>query len=176
MNQSLLSHKLITANLAVISQLTDALYQLDDLRLTTRPKGEDKGTIGMHFRHVIEFYQELIRTMKADSVEQLCYDKRKRNLELETSSEGSIRVLEEIAINIQTYTSEDKPLIMQSVLTAGQPMVEFPTTFYRELHYVMEHAVHHMAIIKMLAEQMGISLDSNFGIAAATQDYRQKTA
>lgn len=170
------TQRLITANLAVISQLDEALHQLDDTCLTRKPNGSNEGTIGMHFRHIIEFYQEVMKFVQSNSDDTICYDKRARDLNLETSGQFSRTTLKTISQSLQQDTQEDKQLTLHSLIEVNQPMIELPTTLYRELHYAMEHAVHHMAIIKILAEQMDVSLASNFGIAVATQDYRQKAA
>ena len=177
MNQSILSQKLVSANLLIIKQLVEALNKLDALSFTRPPEGELGGTIGMHFRHVIEFYKELVKVIKADEVDSLlCYDNRQRDLKLETSIEDSIETLESLAMDLKSSPEADRVFTLRSLLEVGQPMVDLPTSLFRELQYVLEHSVHHMAIIKMLAEQMNVSLDSNFGVATATQDYHKKTA
>ncbi|HEX8061527.1 MAG TPA: hypothetical protein VF473_11360, partial [Cyclobacteriaceae bacterium] len=47
------------------------------------------------------------------------------------------------------------------------------TTYYRELVYNLEHAVHHMAVIKIAIRSTTlIDIPVDFGVAAATIKYR----
>ena len=53
--------------------------------------------------------------------------------------------------------------------------VEINTTLYRELQYNVEHAVHHMAIIKIaLINNFGdVEIPASFGIAHSTIKYQR---
>ena len=51
------------------------------------------------------------------------------------------------------------------------------SSFYRELSYNIEHAIHHMALLKVAVKQTltYISLPENFGVASSTIRYRAST-
>jgi hypothetical protein len=56
-------------------------------------------------------------------------------------------------------------------------MQKVPTNFLRELVYNIEHAVHHMALIRIGVREVAphITLPPDFGVAASTIRHQQKT-
>ena len=48
--------------------------------------------------------------------------------------------------------------------------IDFSSNFLRELGFVSHHSVHHMAIIKVLCQNHGVTLPINFGVAPSTQN------
>jgi hypothetical protein len=52
--------------------------------------------------------------------------------------------------------------------------VTISTNYFRELTYNIEHAIHHMAIMKIGVREIApyIPLDENFGVAVSTVRYR----
>ncbi|MCB0374777.1 MAG: hypothetical protein KDD04_02550 [Sinomicrobium sp.] len=160
----------ITAN---FQQLKDILYQLSDEQLSRKLPVLNYSTIGMHIRHIIEFYCCLMESRTTGRVD---YDSRKRDIELETRSRKCIAVLDDILDFIAT-NSQDFPINLKAdySLKKEDPII-LSTTFYRELLYNIEHTVHHMAIIKIGIGELNdaaIRIDENFGVAVST--IRNKT-
>ena len=60
----------------------------------------------------------------------------------------------------------------------GDEAVELTTSLKRELIYNIEHAVHHMAIIKIAIKESlpHIALPEDFGIAYSTIKYQKECA
>ena len=56
--------------------------------------------------------------------------------------------------------------------------ITIETNYYRELIYNIEHAVHHMAIMKIGIHEVApyISLPADFGVAASTIRYKKEEA
>ena len=44
------------------------------------------------------------------------------------------------------------------------------SNFWRELHFVTHHAVHHMATIKIICANFDLELPKDFGVAPSTQN------
>lgn len=147
----------------LIKQLTDDQYQyvLEVL---------SGSTIGQHTRHIIEFYNCLLSQKNKNYV---CYDERERNLELETSVHSAVVALNKISNDINLLT-EDMPLVLKGEFSGE--MNDFPSSLSRELLYTLEHAVHHMAIIKIafLTYLPSIEIPKSFGIAESTIKYREQ--
>jgi hypothetical protein len=59
-----------------------------------------------------------------------------------------------------------------------EEFVTIDTTFFRELAYNIEHAVHHMAIVKIGVREVApyITLDKDFGVAASTIRHKEAIA
>ena len=101
---------------------------------------------------------------------QINYDERQRNLELEKNPEQAIQAISEILSRINL---PNKNLIMHQ--TVGNVSLEIPTNFFRELLYNIEHCIHHQALIKVAFNEIKMShlLNKNFGIAPSTVQYRE---
>ena len=127
----------------------------------------DGATIGGHTRHIIEFLEILLNSYHTN---QINYDERQRNLELEENPEKAIEAIIRILSNINL---PNKNLILKQ--TVGNISLEIPTNFYRELLYNIEHCIHHQALIKVAFNEMKMShlLNENFGIAPSTIQYRE---
>ena len=153
----------------ICTQLSSLLKQLTDEQYEHTLEVFSGASIGQHTRHIIEFYQCLLAQKDKNYV---CYDERKRDIRLETSVEFSVDVLTSIANEINML-KEDKTLTLKGEL-AGE-MNEFPSSLSRELLYALEHAVHHMAIIKIgiLLNVPSVKIPTDFGVAESTIRYRK---
>jgi hypothetical protein len=127
----------------------------------------DGATIGGHTRHIIEFLEILLNSYHTN---QINYDERQRNLDLEKNPEQAIQAISEILSGINL---PNKNLIMHQ--TVGNVSLEIPTNFFRELLYNIEHCIHHQALIKVAFNEIKMShlLNKNFGIAPSTIQYRE---
>lgn len=127
----------------------------------------ESNSIGQHVRHVVEMLQCLLNGYEPGIVN---YDERKRDIRIETDKTFTAGILQEISINLQ---QPDKGLTLQQ--DGNYEAVH--TTFKRELLYNTEHAIHHMALIKVALREMGIDIkNENFGVAPATIRYKNAAA
>jgi hypothetical protein len=85
----------------------------------------DGSTIGGHTRHIIEFLEILRNSYHTN---QINYDERQRNPELEQNPEKAIEIISEILFSINL---PNKNLTMHH--TGGTISLEIPTNFFREL-------------------------------------------
>ena len=127
----------------------------------------DGATIGGHTRHIIEFLEILLNSYHTN---QINYDERQRNLDLEKNPEEAIQAISEILFSINL---PNKNLTMHQ--TVGTISLEIPTNFFRELLYNIEHCIHHQALIKVALNEMEANhlINKNFGIAPSTIQYRE---
>jgi len=61
------------------------------------------------------------------------------------------------------------------VLRGGEP-VSARSTVARELNYVVAHAIHHYALIAVIAGISGIRLPREFGVAPSTLNHLDRRA
>ncbi len=160
---------------ASATQLLDQLTQIIE-----ECKSEDfvkplpelsNSTVGQHLRHTLEFFLCLFDARVNGVVN---YDNRKHDRFIETDAKLAIRVIGDIRTFVAEQ-SEDFPISFEAnySLEAGE-VQKMPSSFYRELAYNIEHAIHHMALIKVAINQTldYIQLPENFGVASSTVRYQ----
>ena len=149
----------------ILQELIDSLNNMNDKDYTRPLAILSNATIGRHVRHSIEMYQGLLSGYNESIVS---YEKRKRDIVIESSVKHSVHCLGEILQEIQ---HEDKPIILHN---EGK---QYLSSYNRELLYCDEHSIHHMALIKIGLTELGnYSVKENFGIAPSTLQYRQSCA
>lgn len=151
----------------ILTEQQDLLKKISAKMYTQSIPSLDGSTIGGHTRHIIEFLEILLNSYHTN---QINYDERQRNLDLEKSPEKAIQAISEILSSINL---PNKNLIMHQ--TVGNVSLEIPTNFFRELLYNIEHCIHHQALIKVAFNEIKMShlLNKNFGIAPSTIQYRE---
>ena len=150
----------------VLVQLTRLLDELDDDQYRNPVRVLSDESIGAHVRHVIEFYNCLLKGLETGSVD---YDSRPRNILFETERSFAIETIQTIIRQIHAVQADRELHICLDLSLAGNP-IQLSTGFYRELAYNIEHAIHHMAIIRIAVESeyVKVVLQENFGIAYST--------
>lgn len=152
-----------------LEMLTDLLRQLPDQAYSQPCRMLSGSSIGHHTRHIAELYEELLNGYNSGAVS---YDNRKRNKQIENNCGLAAATLEDIAQQLQ---QPDKALLV-SYLLNEQP-VALASNYHREVMYNLEHAIHHMALIKVgLLELNGPEVPAAFGVAPATLQYRAQCA
>ncbi len=159
---------LITTNLNILNQLEIGLIPLTHAQYTDSVD-QKTSSIGKHMRHIIEFYQALFSVLQNPHNTGLCYDERQRDMRLEVSKEAALEELNTIREFILTLPMDDINIQLSSIIDTDKPMFTMNTTFQRELFYLLDHTIHHMALIKMLAEKLGVTLNQGFGLAQSTK-------
>lgn len=126
-----------------------------------------ESTIGQHTRHIIELYQCLI---DGYNTEEVCYDNRNRNKQIERDLDFAILQL----TNINNELSKpDKKLFVSYELNGNTFRLE--SNYYREVMYNLEHTIHHQALIKVAIQKLSnYVLSNSFGVAPSTLQYRNQ--
>lgn len=133
-------------------------------------------TLGMHLRHILEFYQCLFRALPG---RKLNYDLRQRNREMEVEKFKCELCLAQLISELEAQEADLTLDLTADYSGQGQGReVRITTTYYRELLYNVEHCVHHLAIIRigMKALNPHINLSEEMGVAASTLRNRKLCA
>jgi uncharacterized damage-inducible protein DinB len=159
-------------NRALLRQVEELLEQMDDQQLTT-PRGLlFGGTIGQHVRHILEYHMLLLRQHGAGRIN---YDLRERDRRIETEV-GHARATVAQCMDKLHLITEDRMLMMESELPDGGGPVAQRTSLLRELTYVADHCVHHLAMMRIVIEQElpMVMFPEELGVAAATRNHRAR--
>lgn len=156
----------------ILKQLITVSDELHDEEFRQPLDILSKNSIGKHIRHIIEFYDLMMVGNTSGSVD---YDKRSHDKVLEENRILAVEKMNALSQEIDSI-AEDKAIIM----TANYSLKEYDplkikTTLFRELQYNIEHAVHHMAIIKiaLINNFPAVAIPVNFGIAHSTIKYQR---
>ncbi|BGP29588.1 hypothetical protein JCM10296v2_001327 [Rhodotorula toruloides] len=175
-----------------LSQLEHLLQTsvVTDYHLTFTSKLSPGSTIGKHIRHLVDHYRLLLEGLKQSNASSsssssssqspllVDYDVRTRNQEAETSHAACLESVRILRDRIAQETGEGKSVDPERIvrLKATTPVqVEVGTTFARELWFASFHAVHHFALLRVIATgELGLDVAKDFGVAPSTLVHRQE--
>jgi|GEM_PF-102611 hypothetical protein len=156
----------------VFSQLSESLDLLTPEQYVFPCDNLSSSTLGQHVRHIIEMFQCLETGYISGVVN---YENRKRDRAIETDRKLAVTLLEEI---LSGLSKQDKALMLEvSYYEDASSTMQFPTNYYREIVYNLEHTIHHMALIRVgLKELMALDMPETYGVASATVKHRKACA
>ena len=143
--------------LAVLARCQEALQAVADSRLETS---------GPHLRHTIEHFTCLLDGVDAGMVD---YDARRRDAGLESSGEMLATALEGLCERLRGLNPArlGQPLRVRQ-MAAPREAVVVQSTIARELLFLSNHTIHHLALIQQDARHNGIVLDPKIALAFST--------
>jgi hypothetical protein len=160
--------RLVDANVQVLEQMCSTFQKLDDV-LWSRPTAGSSGLrIGAHVRHVLDFYSCLFAGLERGEID---YDARSRDRAIESSRPAAMRALQSVIDNLLALIPID-PEIAMDVRDEGTIL---RSTIGREMNSLLNHTIHHMALIAVALHSFGGPVEPDFGVAPATLRYHQRT-
>jgi hypothetical protein len=164
---------LTEACLNILSQLNDLVKQVEEKDFSRPSVALSNSTVGQHLRHTLEFFLCFESGYDKGLIN---YDKRAHDKLIESDKFIALATLSRISDFIQNLNS-NRPLQLEvGYDLAANDFVTIDTNAVRELVYNIEHAVHHMAIMKIGIREVApyVTLPFDFGIAASTIRYQQE--
>jgi hypothetical protein len=156
----------------IFVQLSWSLDRLSGYQFVQPCANLNNHSVGEHVRHIIEMFQCLELGYEGGVVD---YDARKRDRSIETNKELAVRLLPEICANLN---KPNKYLQLEASYDEhSSQSILLSTNYYREIAYNLEHAIHHMALIRIgIQEVSSLSLSEDFGVASSTIKHLRKCA
>jgi hypothetical protein len=159
----------------VLNQLKNSIEQLSEIEYKNPLPILNQSSIGMHVRHILEFYSCLFKGLELGVVN---YDNRERNLDLQ---EKKAKAIDTINMIIQTIGTLDESNSVDLEYCCdsddcNQGVICIKTNVGRELLYNLEHTIHHKAIIKIafVTIQKKELLPPNYGVAPSTIRHQEQ--
>jgi DinB family len=167
--------QLLLACRSILTQLEDVVKNIREEDFSKPSTALSQATIGQHLRHTIEFFICLESGFEKGTVN---YDKRTHDKMIERDRVIAGESLRRIAQFIATHRNDKMLMLEVAYETESENWVILDTNYWRELVYNIEHAVHHMAIMKIGIREVApyLSLPPDFGIAVSTLRYKGATA
>ena len=156
--------QLRTAVEVVFRQLATAISRLREDGYARPLQTLSQETVGRHTRHILEMFHCIEEGLLTGTVD---YESRKRDARIETDRDYA---LSELARIPSALADGDPDLRLEgSYLDGAEARISFRTNYRREVLYALEHAIHHMAILRIGLSELGLEgLPEGFGVASAT--------
>lgn len=144
---------------SIIEDLPDDLF--------TARSGRASGSIGEHVRHSLDHARALLSLSDA---EDLTYDARLRGTPVETSARIAAHAIRSTCSDLEALNSvpPDRPIRLYLIDEPGRSPSEVRSTLGREMAFVVQHTIHHCALIGLLLERRGVPIPARFGYAPST--------
>lgn len=154
-----------SAILAVVHQINHVLEQLEPHEYRRQLPEFEGNTLGQHFRHILEFFQCLEQGAHSGVVD---YAARERNLLYEDNPGLTATAFASFAEKLPSLN--DFGSVDVRAEFGGLERPTYSSTIGRELMFVYDHAIHHLAIIKigLLCHFPHIHSDQDLGVSPST--------
>lgn len=169
---------IINGNLEAIDQGLRLIDSLSDSEYVTVLAPYCQSSIGQHFRHVADLYQAITIPASAGIVD---YDRRRRGAAIENSRQiaidelttikGFMTALLENAESLAAAEDSCTLMVKTEVSIGSSNSVTIKSSLMRELVFAGSHAVHHYALISIIAKLQGVELEERLGVAPATATF-----
>jgi len=161
--------KLLNATINSLTQVVDSLMYLNGVQ---HPQAKDiyrSLNIGRHVRHIHDHFLAL---EKGRENQLINYNLRNRDSAIEKDLGYAIIAFNKLILNVRLLDNNDEKVEIISeidcTLTISQ---SFSSSFSRELLYLINHTIHHIAYIKLLLKSVNIDLPEHIGIAPSTASF-----
>lgn len=152
-------------NIRLLDQIDSLLNLLDQNVFTKKHAFINHSTVGQHTRHILEFYHCILQHFPSQRV---CYDDRKRSLDLEQSIILTKEAICHIKNGLSSLADDVSITFVASYSETHDNKESIPSSLKRELAYAMDHTVHHLAIIKIILNLEGLKMEEFLGVAPST--------
>lgn len=129
-------------------------------------------TLGEHTRHVIEFYQCMQKNKDQGIIN---YDLRERDRMIQEDPEMACLAIKNVLSEL-VLLDLDTPINLEVAYDKSNQVTDWvASNVKREIAYNLEHAIHHMALIKVGVKVLcpELHLDDDFGVAPSTIKFKQ---
>ncbi len=159
--------QLVHACASILDQLEDVVRQMTADDFSKPSPALSNSTVGQHLRHTIEFFLCLEQGFREGVIN---YDKRAHDRLIESDKFIALDAIRRIRDFVGSTLADVRLQLEVGYDRHSDECVTIQTNYFRELTYNIEHAVHHMALIKIGVREVAayVTLPADFGIAVST--------
>jgi uncharacterized damage-inducible protein DinB len=155
---------------ALLKQLRDLITLMPTAMYLARPAARVSGSVGEHVRHCLDHVGALTTALEG---EELSYDGRRRGTTVEVDPVTAVHEIERLLFRLDRLDGNgERSIRLSAMLEPDAPAATMGTTVARELTFVIQHTIHHCALIAVLLEWQGWRVPHGFGVAPATASAR----
>jgi hypothetical protein len=169
------ARELIQAVVETLRQGETLLAEITDENYTRKVPVAFNASIGGHYRHCLDHFRSLLEAVPAGD---LNYDHRERGTLVELDRFAALNATRALRAGYQKLDPGGlaRPLAVTcrtSYAASGSQVSA--STVGREIMYSVAHAVHHYALIGVMAGVMELRLPASFGVAPSTLKHQAAT-
>lgn len=164
-------HRIINGCIEVLEQSESFLLSATPLSYQNITKPHFISSCGEHMRHILDHFNAVIRDFDSGTID---YDKRQRGSQVESDiscAQNQIKQIKEWLMSLEHDSLDSDLLIKTEVSISTEETVHARTCLGRELVFIAAHAIHHFSIMSLAMQMQDLEVDTNFGIAPATQTH-----
>jgi uncharacterized damage-inducible protein DinB len=168
--------ELIAAVIETLQQGKTLLAKISDENYTQKVPVAFNASIGGHYRHCLDHFRSLLNAATAGD---LNYDQRERGTLVENDRFAALNATQELCEGYEKLAPAllARPLAVTCRTSYSATSSQVSTsTVGREIMYSVAHAVHHFALIGVMAGTIGLPLPPGFGVAPSTLKHQVETA
>ena len=125
--------------------------------------------IGKHVRHILDHFWSMEVGLQTGVID---YTMRHRNTAIESDAEIAHNATEKLIAWLDTLPSDNQPLeVVNEISVTSEETITTPTNVDRELIYLINHTLHHVAYASLVANLHDIEIPQYLGVAPATATY-----
>lgn len=166
--------ELIEENREALLQLTQTVSRLSPDQYQQSFGLQGQHTMGKHVRHIIDHYEAFLPGLQEKSPVKVNYEHRHREESLEKDPHRVCHRLLTVCRSLEQLRDHHYQDPVRLDYPTGIRAIEVSSSVGRELVFLSSHTIHHMAIIGLLAEQLGIQPARDFGVHPSTLRHWQR--
>lgn len=131
-------------------------------------------SLGGHYRHCLDHFVSFLRGLGGEEID---YDLRARDPRLESDPVFALTLTRQLRAQIEAmppYLLKAGVRVRSAVGYGRGDSPATESTLGRELAYLIAHAIHHYALMSVMARMLGIELPATFGVAPSTLAYHRQ--
>lgn len=129
-------------------------------------------TIGQHLRHTLDHYDAPLRAAAGP----IDYDRRERGTPTESDLDAALARIDGLRARLDDVDPGDclRTVTIKVMLTSGGDEAALESNLARELAFASHHAIHHMAMMAAIADELGAPIPDGFGKAPSTLEHERR--
>ena len=149
-----------------LKSLSNLVLLLNDTQYKQKIAFLGNASIGGHTRHIIELLKCATDGYNTGTVD---YVNRVRDLAIETNKTFA---MQQLCLMAEQIKQPDKQMNLVMECCEETTLNYVTTTYFREILYNAEHAIHHLALIRVALREMQLEIvGDDFGMAYSTINY-----
>ena len=151
----------------LIDQIVETIQLIQESDFSRSMPVFNGSTLGKHFRHIFDFFICLVDQCNCS---ELDYARRKRDPLIETNKEHAIQSFRTVQKAISQLDEGENITVYADFELSDGSKPSVTSSIGRELMYAYDHAVHHLAIVKIGLKTLDpeFPIDDHLGVAAST--------